>query len=110
MYHYLDIMVIIVNIMKSIKVDRSLKKIGLSLQKARKRRSITTALMAERLGISRGTLVKLEKGYPGISIETFLTALMVLDKLDEVVNLLENDPLGIALMDQNLPKRVRIKK
>ncbi|MGO8822426.1 MAG: helix-turn-helix transcriptional regulator [Desulfomonilaceae bacterium] len=96
--------------MKSIKVDRSLKKIGLSLQKARKRRSITTALMAERLGISRGTLVKLEKGYPGISIETFLTALMVLDKLDEVVNLLENDPLGIALMDQNLPKRVRIKK
>ncbi|MGA8831362.1 MAG: helix-turn-helix transcriptional regulator [Desulfomonilaceae bacterium] len=96
--------------MKSIKVERSLKKIGLSLQKARKRRSITTALMAERLGISRGTLVKLEKGYPGISIETFLTALMVLDKLDEVVNLLENDPLGIALMDQNLPKRVRIKK
>jgi len=66
--------------------------------------------MAERLGISRGTLVKLEKGRPGISIETFLTALMVLDKLDEVVALLENDPLGLALMDKSLPKRVRIKK
>ena len=98
------------NIMKSIKVDRSLKKIGPSLQNARKRRKITTALMAERLGISRGTLVKLEKGRPGISIETFLTALMVLDKLDEVVALLENDPLGLALMDKSLPKRVRIKK
>ena len=96
--------------MKSIKVDRSLKKIGLSLQNARKRRKITTALMAERLGISRGTLVKLEKGHPGISIETFLAALMMLDKLDEVVALLENDPLGIALMDKSLPKRVRIKK
>ena len=103
-------MIIIVNIMKSIKVDRSLKKIGLSLQNARKRRKITTALMAERLGISRGTLVKLEKGHPGISIETFLTALMALDKLDEVVDVLENDPLGIALMDKSLPKRVRIKK
>ena len=96
--------------MKSIKVDRSLKKIGLSLQNARKRRKITTILMAERLGISRGTLVKLERGHPGISIETFLTALMVLDKLDEVVGVLENDFLGSALMDKTLPKRVRIKK
>ena len=110
MYRYLVLKLTIMNIMKSIKVDRSLKKIGLSLQNARKRRKITTALMAERLGISRGTLVKLEKGHPGLSIETFLTALMVLDKLDDVVDVLENDPLGIALMDKSLPKRVRIKK
>lgn len=96
--------------MKSIKVDRSLKKIGLSIKNARKRRGITAALMAERLGITRGTLAKLEKGHPGVSIETFLTALMVFDRLDEVVGVIENDPLGVALMDQKLPERVRIKK
>jgi len=96
--------------MKSIKVDRSLKKIGLSIKNARKRRGITAALMAERLGITRGTLAKLEKGHPGVSIETFLTALMVFDRLDEVVGVIGNDPLGVALMDQKLPERVRIKK
>lgn len=96
--------------MKSIKVNRALKNIGLSLQYARKRRKIPTTLMAERLGISRGTLAKLEKGHPGVSIEVFLLALMVLDKLDELVAVIEDDPLGIALMDESLPQRIRMKK
>ena len=55
-------------------------------------------------------LTKLEKGHPGVSIEMFLLALMVLDKLDELVAVIEDDPLGIVLMDESLPQRIRIKK
>ena len=96
--------------MRSIKVQRALRKIGVELKNARKRRKIPTALMAERLGISRTTLANLEKGHPGVSIEIFLSALMVLDKLDDLVAMVENDPLGVALMDETLPKRIRIQK
>ena len=95
--------------MKSIKVQRALRKIGTTLKNARKRRKIPTALMAERLGISRTTLANLEKGHPGVSIEIFLSALMVLDKLEDLVAAVESDPLGISLMDDTLPKRIRIK-
>ena len=65
------------------------------------------ALMAEKLAISRNTWSSLEKGSPGVRLEVFVGALMVFDRLDELTKMLESDPLGVALMDEKLPQRVR---
>jgi DNA-binding XRE family transcriptional regulator len=45
-----------------IQVKRALLKLGRDLSDARKRRRITMELMAERAGITRKTLAKIEKG------------------------------------------------
>lgn len=95
--------------MKSMKVERTLKKLGSDIQAARKRRNITTTLMAERIGITRVTLSKIEKGDPTTSIQSYALALHVLGKLDEVAQIMDrsNDLLGLDLMEQGLPKRIR---
>lgn len=49
-------------------VKRALVKLGQDLCNARKRRRIPTELAAERAGISRATLGKIEKGDEGVSL------------------------------------------
>jgi DNA-binding XRE family transcriptional regulator len=92
-------------------VCQALKKLGGDLKDARKRRRIKTALMAERLGVTRTTLDRMEKGEPTVSMGTYLTAIYSLDpdKLREFTNLFsrEKDVLGQAILDRDLPKRIR---
>ncbi len=47
-------------------VRRSLKKFGTDLSIARRKRRLTTTMMAERLGVSRATYARMEKGDPTI--------------------------------------------
>ena len=54
---------------------------------ARLRRHLTRVLFWERMGVSRDTLHRLEKGDPGISLGMYLRALRVLG-LDTDVDLL----------------------
>lgn len=51
-----------------IPAKRALDKLGADIRDARRRRRIPTALMAERAGISRMTLNKIENGDPGVSM------------------------------------------
>jgi carboxylesterase type B len=46
------------------KVRRSLNKFGFDLALARKKRSLTTRMMAERLGVAKSTYPRSEKGDP----------------------------------------------
>ena len=98
--------------MKSFRVERALKKLGTDIRDARKRRRITTKLMAERIGVTRLTLAKLERGAPTVSMGSYAMALYVLGKIDELENLMDrtNDPLGLDLEDERLPKRIRVPK
>ncbi len=68
--------------------------------------------MAERLQVSLKTLQRLEKGDPTVAVGTVATAMLVLSELERFTNLLDtaHDDVGLALMDQNLPKRIRSKK
>jgi len=52
-----------------------LEKARPDLAEARKRRCISTATMAQRAMISRTTLVKVEKGDPGVSIGVIATVI-----------------------------------
>ncbi|TCL05103.1 helix-turn-helix protein [Sodalis ligni] len=86
-----------------------MKKLGRDIQDARKRRRISTSLMAERIGITRATLSRLEAGDPKVSMGSYAIALYVLGKLDELEKIIDRtrDPLGLDLMDEQLPVRIR---
>lgn len=69
---------------------------------ARLRRRISASLFAERVGISRDTGHRLEKGDPTISFGTYATALRVLG-LDRDLDLIaKDDELGRKLQDLEL--------
>ena len=90
-------------------VVRSLRKLGSDMRDARRRRRISTQVMAERAGISRTTLSKAEKGEPGVSIGTFATLLFILglnEGLSDVADV-RHDRVGLDLSDELLPKRIR---
>ncbi|MDC0413311.1 helix-turn-helix domain-containing protein [Pelagibacteraceae bacterium] len=95
-----------------IPVRKALRNLGEDMKNARRRRRISTALMAERADISRTTLAKIEKGDSGVSLGNYATVLFVLglvNRLSELVDI-SQDHLGQDLEDENLPKRIRIKK
>jgi DNA-binding XRE family transcriptional regulator len=93
-------------------VRRTLRKLGHDIQHARLRRRITTALLAERAGISRTTLYKIEKGEAGVALGLYAVVLFVLGVNDKLANLLDvtTDSLGLDLAEEQLPKRIRFKK
>ena len=69
-------------------------------------------LMAERAFIARGTLQKVERGDPGVSLGVYATVLFILGLGDRLGGLAEpaTDSLGLELDEQRLPKRVRRSK
>lgn len=78
---------------------RALSALGERLRLARKRRKITTVLMAQRVGVSRDTLNRVEKGDPVVSLGTYLRVLRVLG-LDADLDLIAaDDALGRKLQD-----------
>src|ERR1017187_10045408 len=94
-----------------IPVKSAMRKLGSDIRDARLRRRIPVAVMAERAFISRTTLVKLEKGDPGVAMGTYaavLFALGMIDKLRELASA-KSDEVGLALEEERLPKRIEIR-
>src|SRR4051812_47496264 len=82
--------------------SRQMEALGDRLRHARLRRNLTGVLFAERMGVSRDTLHRLEKGDPGISLGTYLRALRVLG-LDQDLDLIaRDDVLGRRLQDERM--------
>jgi DNA-binding XRE family transcriptional regulator len=94
-----------------IPVQRALRKLGQDIRDARRRRRIPTALLAERASISRTTLVKVEKGEPGVSLGIYATVIFVLGMIDRLADLADvlHDEVGLALEEERLPDRIRSK-
>jgi transcriptional regulator with XRE-family HTH domain len=90
-------------------VRRALKKLGMDLSAARRRRRIPVALMAERAFISRSTLVRVEKGDPGVSMGIYASVLFVLGMADRLGDVMDaaRDPVGLSLEEERLPQRIR---
>src|SRR5438309_2298965 len=89
---------------------RALRKLGQDLRDARKRRRIPMQLAAERAGMSRTTLDKIEKGDGGVSLGAYAKVLFILGMIDRLADLAEPkwDELGLGLEAEHLPKRIRI--
>ena len=91
------------------RVKRSLAKLGADIALARKKRSLTVKMMAERLGVAKSTYLKLEKGVPTVALGTYAMAFFVLG-FDEVLgDVLDarHDERGLLLDQERMPKRVR---
>jgi transcriptional regulator with XRE-family HTH domain len=89
-----------------------LAKFGSDLSLARKKRHLTVQMMAERLGISKSTYLRAEKGDPTVSMGVYAMALFVLGFGDRLGDLIDaaRDEEGLILDAERLPKRIRPKK
>lgn len=93
-------------------INRALAKLGTDLALARRRRRLTQASMAERIQTSVATLRRMERGDPRIPIGLIAQAFFVLGEVDKLTHLLDtaSDDIGLGLMNEQVPKRVRAKR
>jgi transcriptional regulator with XRE-family HTH domain len=90
-------------------VKRALRELGSHLQTWRKLRGLTQAQLADRAGVSRRTVIRVERGDGAVSLEIALRvlhALGVLEGLTRAVDPYESD-LGRLRAGDHLPQRVR---
>ena len=92
-----------------IPVRHALRKLGHDIRDARRRRRIPVAIGAERASISRTTLVKVEKGDPGVALGIYATVLFVMGMVERLADLADpkNDAVGLQLDEEHLPQRIR---
>ena len=88
---------------------QALTKLGADIAVARKKRRISTVSMAERAFISRGTLYKVERGDPSVSIGIYATVLAILGLADRFAQAADrrDDSLGLDIDEDRLPKKVQ---
>lgn len=93
-------------------VARAITTLGEDVSKARRRRRLSRGSLAERSGISEATLKRLERGDGAVALENLARTLYVLGELGRLERLLDTatDELGMQLADEQLPKRVRVRK
>ncbi len=89
---------------------KALRKMGKDISGARRRRRITIKLMAERAGVSRATIGKIEQGDPTTSIGGYSAVLFVLGMTERLGNVVDAiyDVTGRQLEEEKLPQRVRL--
>lgn len=90
-------------------VKQALRKVGSDIEVARKRRRITVALLAERAGVSRGTIQRIQQGDPRTSFGAYASVLFVLGMIDKCRMLVDSslDAIGLRCQNDDLPKRIR---
>ena len=96
----------------NIPVDRALKALGQGIELARRRRGMSQADLASRMGVSVSTVRRLEDGHSGTALTYLGSALQVFGELEKLRLLLDTstDSVGLALMDAELPTRVYSKR
>jgi len=90
---------------------KTMATLGENIKLARLRRKLKAEQVAERAGISRRTLVSVEKGTPSVAMGNYLQVLFVLGLADDFLKIASDDTLGRKLQDANLnsPKQ-RVKR
>lgn len=86
-------------------LKRQMADLGERLRTARLRRKITTIVFAQRMGVSRDTLNRLEKGDATIALGTYVRALRILGLDGDLNAVARDDVLGRKLQDLQLPGR-----
>jgi transcriptional regulator with XRE-family HTH domain len=91
-----------------IMIRRELQQLGADIQRGRRRRRLTAAMVAERAQISRPTLRRVEHGDASVALGVYATVLWVLGLGDRIGRLAaaETDLVGLSMEDERLPERV----
>jgi transcriptional regulator with XRE-family HTH domain len=79
--------------------QRVLSSLGERLKLARLRRKLSNAVVAQRAGISRSSLYKVEAGDPGATMGTYLRVIAVLGLETDIHALAADDKVGRKLQD-----------
>jgi transcriptional regulator with XRE-family HTH domain len=79
--------------------QRLLSDLAERLKLARRRRKLSSAVVAQRAGISRTSLHKVETGDPGATLGTYLRVLAVLGLEGDISALAAEDKVGRKLQD-----------
>lgn len=95
--------------MSNLKALRSLTDLGQNLRQARLSRRFSLAELATRADVSERTLIRLEKGDPGVGIGNLAAVLAGLGSPKGLAELIspENDPVGLSRALDAIPKRGR---
>jgi len=80
-----------------------LEQLGQRLRAARLRRRFSAETVAQRAGISRMTLHRMEKGDPAVTLGNYLKVLGVLRLEGDIDRIARDDELGRKLQDLELP-------
>ena len=90
-------------------VSEAFAEIGEHLKTWRKIYALKAEQIAERAGISHGTLSKIENGDPSISTAAFLEVARSMGLLKTLTDSLDplNTDLGRARVSENMPRRIR---
>lgn len=98
------------------RVSRLLDGLGAHLKLARLRRKFSAEAVAQRAGITRRTLSKVEQGDPAVALGVYARVMQVLRLEDDLALLAKDDELGRKLQDAGIlaklraPKRVSVAK
>ena len=85
-----------------------LKTMGEQIKLARLRRDLSAELVAERAGISRASLWKVESGNPSVAIGIYAAVLHALGNMDKDLALVaKDDAMGRQMQDLDLLMRKR---
>lgn len=96
------------NLTASLPINRAIKSLGENMALARKRRGLSQADLASRMGVSVSTVRRMEDGHPGMALQHLASALLVFGELEKLRLLLDTpeDSVGLSLMDAKLPSRI----
>jgi len=92
------------------KLAHILTVLGENIKLARLRRKLSAEQVAERAGITRTTLRKVEQGSPNVSMAGYIQALFVLGLEKDLLLVANDDELGRKLQDTKLIIKKRAPK
>ncbi len=92
------------------RVSRLLDGLGARLKLARLRRKFSAELVAQRAGISRRTLSKVEQGDPTVALGVYARVMQGLRLENDLGLLAKDDELGRKLQDAGIIAKLRAPK
>ena len=97
-----------INYIKANNIEKILKDMGEQIKLARLRRDLSAELVAERAGISRASLWKVESGNPAVAMGIYAAVLHALNNMDKDLLLVaKDDEFGRQMQDLSLITRKR---
>lgn len=89
------------------RLTRLLATLGRNIKAARLRRGYATTLVAQRAGIARKTLYRVERGDPAVALGIYARVLQALGLENSLNSIAADDVLGRKLQDAGLEPKPR---